>query len=259
VRQGLLLHPVDGALEGLLVGGGVDVAVSDVLDGTGEEAAGAAGGVEEGLAELGVDLLDHEAGDGAGGVELAGVAGALEVAEDLLVEVAEEVAVGALVEVDGPVDLVDHLAQEGAGLHVVVGVLEDGTHHRGAAIAVGGDEEVLQVAKELVVDEIEERLAGDPLGVGGPVAPAQRLGDGGGVVVVEELQLLLAVVEDLQEEHPDELADALGVAVDADVLAHDVLDGLDGGGDGHGVVRPRCSTQRRKDAKTPGTARNGPC
>ena len=28
--------------------------------------------------------------------------------------------------------------------------------------------------------------------------------------------------------------DALGVAVDADVLAHDVLDGFDGGADGHG-------------------------
>jgi hypothetical protein len=30
------------------------------------------------------------------------------------------------------------------------------------------------------------------------------------------------------------VADALGVAVDADVLAHDVRGGFNGGGDGHG-------------------------
>ena len=41
------------------------------------------------------------------------------------------------------------------------------------------------------------------------------------------------VVEDFQEEHPDELREPLGVAIDAGVLAHDVLDGFDGGGDGH--------------------------
>ena len=29
--------------------------------------------------------------------------------------------------------------------------------------------------------------------------------------------------------------DALGVAIDADVLAHDVLDGFDGVADGHGL------------------------
>ena len=58
-----------------------------------EEAAGAAGGVEDRLAEPRVDLLDHELGDGAGRVELARVAGALQVAEDLLVDVAEQVAV----------------------------------------------------------------------------------------------------------------------------------------------------------------------
>jgi hypothetical protein len=52
--------------------------------------------------------------------------------------------------------------------------------------------------------------------------------------VLQQLQLLLAVVPDLEEQEPDELADALGVAVDADVLAHDVLDGLDGRRERHG-------------------------
>jgi hypothetical protein len=55
------------------------------------------------------------------------------------------------------------------------------------------------------------------------------------VVVAEEFHLLLAVVEDLEEEHPAELFEALGVAVGAGVLAHDVLDGFDEVGDvGHG-------------------------
>ena len=55
------------------------------------------------------------------------------------------------------------------------------------------------------------------------------------VVVAEELQLLLAVVEDLEEEHPAELLEALRIAVGAGVLAHDVLNGFDEIGDvGHG-------------------------
>jgi hypothetical protein len=48
----------------------------------------------------------------------------------------------------------------------------------------------------------------------------------GAVVVAQELQFLFAVVEDLEEEHPAELFEPLGVAVGAGVLAHDVLDGL---------------------------------
>jgi hypothetical protein len=45
---------------------------------------------------LGIDPVDDEAGDGAGGVELARVAGALQVFQDLLVDAAEGVAVAVL-------------------------------------------------------------------------------------------------------------------------------------------------------------------
>ena len=55
------------------------------------------------------------------------------------------------------------------------------------------------------------------------------------VVVLHQLQLLVLVVDDLEEEHPAELGDALGVAIDADVLAHDVLDGFDGVANRHGL------------------------
>ncbi len=131
VRELLLLDAVEGALQGLAVLHVLHVLGAHVLDGAGEEAAGAAGGVEDGLAQPGVDHVHHELGDGPRGVELARVAGALQVPEDLLVDVVEGVAVGGAVEVD-LVELVDDLAHQGAGLHVVVGVLEDALDHAGA-------------------------------------------------------------------------------------------------------------------------------
>ncbi len=109
------------------------VALAHVADGAGEEAAGAAGRVEEDLAGVRVDAIGHEGGDGAGRVVLARVAGALQVVQDLLVDVAEVLALGQVVEVDA-VDLVDHLAHELAGLHVVVGVFEDIAHDAAAAV-----------------------------------------------------------------------------------------------------------------------------
>ena len=79
VRQLLFLHGVQAGLHGLLVFHLFDIAVAHVTDGTGEKAAGAAGGIEQGLARPGVDAVHHEGGDGARGVVLTGVAGALQV------------------------------------------------------------------------------------------------------------------------------------------------------------------------------------
>ena len=123
VGQVLLLNAGEAVLDGALVGLGLRL-LAQLLDGADEEASGAAGGVEDGLAEAGIGLLDDELGDGAWGVELAGVARGLEVFEELLVDVAEHVAVIGSVEVDA-VDLVDDLPHQRAVLHVVVGILED--------------------------------------------------------------------------------------------------------------------------------------
>ena len=75
VRQLLLLDRAQAGLHGRLVLGPLDVALAHVADGAGQEAAGAAGRVEQDLAGLRVDAVGHEGGDGAGRVVLARVAG----------------------------------------------------------------------------------------------------------------------------------------------------------------------------------------
>ena len=69
------------------------------------------------------------------------------------------------------------------------------------------------------------------LGVFGPVAPAQMLGQRRLVVVFRVFEFQFPVIVDLEEEHPDQLADALRIAIDTHILAHDVLNGLDNSAD----------------------------
>ncbi len=139
-----------------------------------------------------------------------------------------------VVEIDS-VDLVDHLPHELARLHVVVGVLENVADHALAAV-VRYTGQVLELREELVVNEVEEIFASDSLGVCGPGAPAELLRDRRAVAVLHQLELVVLVVDDLEEEHPTELRDALRVAIDAGVLAHDVLNRFDGVSYGHGRV-----------------------
>ena len=83
-----------------------------VLERLDEKAAGAAGWVEDHFAELGVHDFHHEADDGAGRVELAGIAGGVaHLLEHGLVEMAEGVDLVAAGEVDAA-DLIDHVAQQ---------------------------------------------------------------------------------------------------------------------------------------------------
>lgn len=234
VRELLFLDAANAVLQhGFLVG--VVHLFAQVLDGADEEAAGAGGRVHDAFAQLGVGHVHHELGDGAGGVELARVARALQVAQDFFVQVVELVAFGLAVEVDG-VELVDHLAQQVAAFHVVVGVFKHAAHHVAARVTLRVGAQALEGGEELLVHKVEPRVAGHALGVGRPVAPAQVLGDGALVVVAGEFQLFFERIKHLEEQQPGELADALGVAIHARVLAHDVLDGFDDGGEvGHGM------------------------
>src|SRR3546814_12850379 len=98
VRQMFLLDAGEAVLDGALVSVSLGL-LAQVLDGAHEEAAGAAGGVHERLAEARVDLIDNELRDGARSIQLAGVAGGLEVPEKFCADVLEEVASGGVVEV----------------------------------------------------------------------------------------------------------------------------------------------------------------
>ncbi len=210
--------------------------LAQVLDGADQKAAGAGGRVQQLFAQAGVDHIHHELGDGAGGVELARVARALQVFEDFFVQVVELVTLALAVEVDG-VQLIDDLAQQVAAFHVVVGVFKHAAHHVAARVAPGIPAQILERAKEIVVDKAEQAVAGEAFRVCGPVAPAQRLGDGALVAVAGELQLFFQRVKHFKEQKPGELGDALGVTIDAAVLAHHVLDGFDDAGEvGHVVL-----------------------
>jgi len=233
VRKLFLFHSAQRSLHAPLVLRGLHVTATHVAQRAGEKSAGTAGGVEKNLARLRVDALGHEAGDGARRVVLARVAGALQIIEDLLVEVAKVLTLGEVVEVDGG-NLVHHLAHELAGLHVVVGVLEYVPHHAAPSVP-GGVGQLLERWEQIVVDEGEQRVTGDAFGVGRPGAPAKFCGDGRAVAILHQLQFLILVVYDLKKEHPAKLRDTLGVAIDADILAHDVLDGFDDIADGHGI------------------------
>ena len=148
VRQLLFLDGAQASCMCLLVLDLFHVALAHVADGAGEEAAGAACGIEQDFAGLGVDALRHESGDGAGRVVFARVAGALQVVEDLFVDVAEMLPLGEVIEIH-LVDFVDDLPHELAGLHVVVGVLEHVAHHAAAVALLAGDGEFLELRERV--------------------------------------------------------------------------------------------------------------
>ena len=228
----LLFHAADAVLQHRFLLGVLHLS-AQVLDRTDQKAAGAGSRVHYHLAETGVDLIDHELRHRARGVELAGVASGLQVLQQLFVEVVEQMPLALAVEVDA-VELVDHLAQQVAALHVVVGILEHAAHHVAARVALGVARQLLERHEQLGVDEVEQVVAGDALGVGRPVAPAHAGRDRAGVFVAGQFQFFFQRIEDFQEQQPGQLRDALRVAIHAGVLAHDVLDGFDDGGEvGH--------------------------
>ena len=240
----LLLNAKDGAAEGLLILHGGDVLLQG-LQPAGQKAAGAAGKVRHAFPDLGPDHLGHKVRHGPGRIELTGGAGALQLLQNGLVDLSEGVALLVVPQIQ-IVDHVQHLAQQDAVLHVVVCVLEGGADdglfdgrlrgdgHTGDYIPGGVLRVVaLEHGEQHVIDELQQRIAGH----GGaaavvhcPVAPAAGLGDDGGVVVLLQFPVLLLGVVDLQKQHPGNLLDPLGVAVDARVVAHDVPQAFDKGG-----------------------------
>ena len=228
VGHGLFLGAVQGVgLEGLSVLDG-PLLLLHVLVGFHQEAAGARGRVVDHLADLGVHPLDHEAHHGAGGVELAVGAGRVaHLAQHALIQVRQGVDVVADVKVDA-VDQVDHVAQQVAAEHTVVGLAEDGGHDV-ALVALLGAHQPAQVWEQVVVHEIQQIVAGAaPVLVGGPVAPAIWSLDHVAVPAPQQQAALLQVVKTLEEQNPRQLWDAVHIGTEASVLAHDVAGGFDG-------------------------------
>ena len=226
VGELLLFDAVDGIAVGRLVRRALDL-LPQLLEPAGDEAAGAAGEVRHALADLGPDALGHEVSDGPGSVEFAGGACALQLLQNGFVDLAEGVALLVVGEVQ-LVDDVDDLAKEDAVLHVVVGVGEGGLDDGLLDGRVGVHGQVLQRGEQGVVDEIQQSFAGHALAclVVGPVAPAAAVREDGNIVVLVDLPILLLGVVYLEKQHPGDLLDALGVAVDARVVAHDVPQAL---------------------------------
>ncbi len=147
-----------------------------MADRAGDEATCAARCVEQRFTRPGIDALHHEAGDAAGRVVLTSIACALQIVEQLLIHITEVLAIGQVVEINA-IHLVDHLPQQLARPHVVVGAFKHPAHHLGP-IGVGALQgHLLEVGEQFIVDELQQGLAGDALFIGGPAAPLQMLGD----------------------------------------------------------------------------------
>ena len=182
-------------------------------------------------------MLRHELRDGAGRIELTGGASALQFFEDGLVNLTEGVALLIIGEIQ-LVDHVDDLAQQYAVLHVLVGVGKGGLHDglfdgrlccdghaadQNLAVAVR-NVFAFQDWEQRVVNEIQQCVAGHALSglIVRPIRPTAGLRDDGLIIVIIKLPVLLLGVIDLEKQHPRDLFNALCVAVDARVVAHDV-------------------------------------
>ena len=95
---------------------------------------------------MGIDTIRHESRNGAGRVIFAGIAGALQVIEDLLVNVPEMLPLGEVIKVNF-VNFVNHLTHQLAGLHVVVCVLKDIADYTAAVAFLAGNGEFLELGK----------------------------------------------------------------------------------------------------------------
>jgi hypothetical protein len=175
MRQRFFLNAQDRTLKQFFFVRRFDL-LSQMIDGTGEKAAGAAGRIQDRFAELRIDHVDHKLRHGSGRVVFARVACTLEVFQDLLVQVAENVPVFGAVEVEAFIDLVDDLPHQCAVLHVLVGVFEDIMDD--SMTRTGFRRQSFEAGEQLVVDEVQQAITGESFGVSGPIAPAEFFRDG---------------------------------------------------------------------------------
>ena len=220
-----------------------------MAEGLHQEAAGAAGGVQDGFPEPGVGHRHHELDHGAGGVEFAGIAGGVpHLPEHGLVEMAQGVDFLAGGEVDA-VDFIDDIPEQVAADHAVEDAAEDPGDDIPTVAAVAALE-TPEIGEEagafgavrahgfVLVDEGDEFITGDAVLLGGPIPPAIGRFEGGAETFPGHdglgFPLPFHVVQELEEHDPGEHGQAVQVAVEALVLAHEVPGRFDDAGQGLG-------------------------
>ena len=123
------------------------------------------------------------------------------------------------------VDLVDDLPEKHAVLHVLIGVGERCLDDRLPDGRRGVYGELFQRREKRIVYEIQQSIACQRCAgsvVVRPVRPAARSGNDGLIRRIVKFPVLLLGVVDLQKQHPRDLLNALGIAVDACVVPHDI-------------------------------------
>ena len=229
LQDGALLHRI-----------GLGLQVPERL---GEETAGAAGRVEDGLAKPRVRDLHHEADHRARGVELAGIAGRVaHFPEQALVQASQGVDFVGRVEVDA-VHQVDHVPQQIAALHAVAQPLEHGGDDVAPLAPAVVPAQTLEIGEQsgagaaigprrpLRGQEGQQVRPADAVGRSRPVPPTVGLLDDRTVFLPRQLRPSLLdpfhVVQELEEQDPGEHGQPVQVAVQPLVLAHDLARRLD--------------------------------
>ena len=107
VRERLFLDATNAGLEDSFLFSVPNLRIPDALDAAGQEATGAAGGVQHRLTELWGHHVHGELSDWTWSVVFTCVPGALEPLQNGLVDVAEQMPVARVVEVDVGFEAVD--------------------------------------------------------------------------------------------------------------------------------------------------------
>ena len=202
-------------LQGLLVGGARPCVVVHIEISLAGEAAAARGTVVERLAYLWLQHADDRADERAGGVVLATVAPRVaHLPQALLIECRHLVLVVGRLEVEF-IDLLNDAAQRVAARQLVGDLGEDDADLVFDGVVAVFVLELREVGPQLRVDEVEEVLAHEGVGMvvvalgvawHGPCAPAVFAVDEAVVRLTGELGLelarLLHVIEILQEQYP---------------------------------------------------------
>ena len=223
VRKLLFFYAVDRIAVFRGVGGAAHLFLQ-LFEPACDKTACAAGKVCHLFADLRRDSLRHKVGNGAGRIEFARRSGALQLLENGFVDLVKGVALLVAGKIQ-LVDLVDDLPEKHAVLHVLIGVSERCLDDRLPDGRGGVYGELFQRREKRIVYEIQQsvacqRRAGSV--VVRPVRPAARSGNDGLIRRIVKFPVLLLGIVDLQKQHPRDLLNALGIAVDACVVPHDI-------------------------------------